>query len=144
MLKLDPNYIVGLVDGDGSFTVYVRNPKEQKDVKRRVTVEPKFYLRLIEENKEILYRLKDFFGCGAVYFQRDKRENHKDCYRYEVFNRSDLTKVIIPFFKKYSPQIPTRLKDFNLFCRIMKLVNRGEHLKRKGLLRIFRIKQKMH
>ena len=144
MLNLDPNYIVGLVDGDGSFTVYVRNPNEEKNVKRRVTVEPRFCLRLIEENKEILYRLKNFFQCGEVYFQGDKRENHKNCYRYEVFNRTDLIKIIIPFFKKHHPQVPTRLKDFKLFCQIMELINKGRHLEKGGLMKIYKIKQRMH
>lgn len=144
MRETHPQYVVGLVDGDGSFTVYVRNPKEAKKVKRRVTVEPKFYLRLIKENKEILYRLKDFFDCGEVYFQKDRRKNHKDCYRYEVFNREELNKIIIPFFKKHSPQVPTRKKDFDLFCKIMDLVNEDRHLEEDGQMEIYRIKQKMH
>ena len=46
---LNPNYIVGLVDGEGSFTVYVRNPDEIKKVKRRTRAEPRFYLKLIEK-----------------------------------------------------------------------------------------------
>lgn len=144
MSKLDPNYIVGLVDGDGSFTVYVRHPEDKKSVKRRITAEPKFYLRLIEGNKEILYEFKKFFRCGEVYFQKDKRENHQDCYRYEVFNRKDLNEIIIPFFKKHLPRVPSRRKDFNLFCQIVKLMNQGKHLTKEGLLEIHKIKQKMH
>ena len=99
MEKINPNYIVGLVDGEGSFTVYVKNPDSKKLVKRRTKVEPRFYLKLIEKDKEILYSLKKYFGCGNVYFQPDKRENHQDCYRFEVANRNDLEKIIIPFFK---------------------------------------------
>jgi len=73
---LNSNYIIGLVDGEGSFTVYIRNPKENKSVKRRAKAEPRFYLKLVEKDKKILYELKKFFGCGNVYFQKDKRENH--------------------------------------------------------------------
>ena len=51
---LNPDYVVGLVDGEGSFTVYIRNPDNPKKIKRRVTVEPKFYLKLIEKDKNIL------------------------------------------------------------------------------------------
>ncbi len=143
MSKLNPNYIVGLIDGDGSFTVYVRNPK-RRDIKRRARVEPKFYLRLIESNKEILDEFQKFFGCGKVYFQRDKRKNHQDCYRYEVFNRKELNETIIPFFKKHQPKIKSRKKDFDLFCQTMLLVNKKEHLTEKGWLKIYNIKQKMH
>lgn len=144
MSKLNPNYIVGLVDGDGSFTVYVRNPAKKNNAKRRVTAEPKFYLRLIERNKKILDEFKEFFKCGQVYFQKDKRKNHQDCYRYEVFNRKDLNEIIIPFFKKHLPRIQSRRNDFDLFCQIVGLMNEGKHLSKKGLLEIYRIKQKMH
>ena len=58
------DYIVGLVDGEGSFTVYIRNPDDRKTIKRRVKAEPRFYLKLIEKDKSILYKLKNFFGCG--------------------------------------------------------------------------------
>ena len=141
---LNPNYIIGLVDGEGSFTVYVRNPDEKKKVKRRVKAEPRFYLRLIEKDKDILYQLKKSFGCGNVYFQKDKRPNHQDCYRYEVANRTDLEKVIIPFFKKHQPKIRSRSKDFKIFCQIMEKMKRKEHLTEAGLRKIYKIKQKMH
>ncbi len=88
-MKITPDYITGLVDGEGSFTVYVKDPDSKKEVKRRVKAEPRFYLKLIEKDKDILYQLKDYFGCGNVYFQRDKRKNHQNCYRYEVANREN-------------------------------------------------------
>ena len=100
MQNLKSDYIVGLVDGEGSFTVYVQNPFIDHVSKRRVRVEPKFYVKLIEKDKEILFRLKEYFGCGSVYLQKDKRPKHQDCYRYEVYNRNDLQKIIIPFFRK--------------------------------------------
>lgn len=140
---LNPNYVVGLIDGEGSFTVFVRNPKK-KNLKRRVKVEPRFYVKLVAKDRKLLYELKEFFGCGNVYFQRDKRENHQDCYRYEVANRRDLKDSIIPFFKKYPLKSESRKKDFKIFCRIIKLMEKGKHLTPEGLEEIFRIKQKMH
>ena len=41
MEKINQNYVVGLADGEGSFTVYVKNPDSKKQVKRRTKVEPK-------------------------------------------------------------------------------------------------------
>ena len=66
---LNPNYIVGLVDGEGGFTVYVKDSNSSKEVKRRTRVEPRFYIKFVEKDKDILYALKEFFGCGNVYFQ---------------------------------------------------------------------------
>lgn len=144
MQTLNNNYIIGLIDGEGSFTVYIRNPGVPKTVKRRTMVEPKFYVKLIEEDKEILYRLKNFFGCGNVYFQKDNRPNHKNCYRYEVTKREDLEKVIIPFFKNNSLKLSSKIKDFKLFCELIKRISKKEHWTKSGLKKMYRIKQKMH
>ena len=54
MEKINPNYIVGLTDGEGSFTAYVKNPDMSKEVKRRTKVEPRFYIKLIEKDKKIV------------------------------------------------------------------------------------------
>lgn len=144
MKNLSPDYIVGLVDGEGSFTVYVKNIDDGKDVKRRVRVEPKFYIKLIEKDKDILYSLCKFFGCGSVYFQKDTRTNHQNCYRYEVYNRDDLNRVIIPFFQKNTLKLSSKKNDFNIFCEIMAMINTGEHLKKSGLKKMFALKQTMH
>ena len=144
MEKLSPDYIIGLVDGEGSFTAYVKNPDSKKKVQRRTKVEPRFFLKLIEKDKKILYELKKFFGCGNVYFQKDKRPNHQDCYRFEVANRNDLEKIIIPFFKSNSLRLRSKNGDFEIFCQIMKMVMKKDHLKESGLRKIYNLKQKMH
>lgn len=141
---LNHNYVIGLVDGEGSFTVYIRNPDLKKSIKRRVKAEPRFYLKLIERDRDILYKLKDFFGCGNVYFQKDRRKNHQNCYRYEVANRKDLEKIIIPFFKQNRLRLTSKKKDFEIFCKIMKGIKNGEHLTKLGLRNLYQIKQSMH
>ncbi len=143
MKNLKPDYIAGLVDGEGSFTVYVKNDKFNRS-ERRVRVEPKFYLKLIEKDKEILYKLKQFFGCGSVYFQKDTRPNHQNCYRYEVYNRDNLNDIIIPFFQKNRLKLSSKRNDFNIFCEIMEMINRGDHLNKSGLKKMFALKQTMH
>ena len=141
---INPNYIVGLVDGEGSFTVYMRNPDQAKVAKRRVTAEPKFYIKLVEKDKKILYQLKNFFGCGNVYFQKDNRPNHQNCYRYEVFRWNDLEKTIIPFFKKNKLKLESKRKDFRLFCQLFSRIIKKEHHKELGLRKLYKIKQLMH
>lgn len=69
---INKEYIVGLVDGEGSFTAQIRRSVKSSNVKRRARVEPRFFLKLIEKDKAILYELKEYFGCGHVYFQKDK------------------------------------------------------------------------
>ena len=141
---LNANYILGLVDGEGSFTAYIRKLNDSRERKRRVRIEPKFYLKLIEEDKRILYELKKYFGCGNVYFQRDSRKNHKDCYRYEVTDRKMINEKIIPFFLANQLKLKSKLKDFRLFCRIMDGIKNNKHLTDKGLCKLKGIKDKMH
>ena len=113
---LDKNYILGLVDGEGSFNVRI-NP----DKNRRAKVELKFSLKLRHQDKGILDELQKFFQCGKVYIQRDKRKNHSLCYRFEVQNKKEIFDKIIPFFEENSPKIPSRKKDFELFKKIAEL-----------------------
>ena len=141
---MHPEYILGLVDGEGSFTVYIRDPHDTKRRKRRVLVEPKFYVKLVEKDKEILYGLQKFFSCGNVYFQKDSRRNHQHCYRYEVTKRQDLRERIIPFFRKHVPHFPSKQYDFRLFCRLFQMIEQGKHQTLNGLEGMYKIKQQMH
>ena len=110
---LDPNYIIGLVDGEGSFYVRLNS-----DVRRRNKVELKFSVKLRYQDKAILEELKQFFGCGNVYLQKDTRPKHTDCYRFEVNKKEDVINKIIPFFNENTPKIESRKRDFKLFKQI--------------------------
>ncbi len=144
MQSLTPDYIVGLVDGEGSFTVYIRDVDVEKTAKRRVVAEPKFYIKLVEKDKDILCALKEFFGCGSVYFQKDTRPNHQNCFRYEVYNRDDLRKIIIPFFQKNKLKFVSKRNDFEIFCELMEMMKNEKHRTKSGLRKMFALKQTMH
>ena len=134
-LMLDKNYILGLVDGEGSFNVRVNQDKN-----RRAKVELKFSLKLRHQDKEILDELQKFFGCGKVYIQRDKRKNHSLRYRFEVQNKKEIIEKIIPFFTENPPKIPSRKIDFELFKEIAELSKNDSIDFEKILI----LKEKMH
>jgi hypothetical protein len=133
-LVLEKEYIIGLVDGEGSFNVRINKNN------RRARVELKFSLKLRYQDKEILDELQKFFECGKVYIQRDKRENHSLCYRFEVQNRKEIIEKIVPFFKENSPKIPSRKRDFELFKKIVELSQRDP----LDFEEIQNLKQEMH
>ena len=137
-------YIRGLVDGEGSFTVYVCDPSKKTERKRRVKVEPKFIVKLQETDLSILEELKQFFKCGKIYKQPDARLNHRMCHRYEVFNRIELLQTIIPFFRKYPPVAPSKRIDFDLFAIIVEMLARKEHATSNGFEKILKLKRQMH
>ena len=109
-------------------------------VKRRAKVELKFSLKLRHQDKQVLDELQNFFGCGKVYIQRDKRENHSLCYRFEVQNKKEIFEKIIPFFEKNTPKLPSRKKDFELFKEIAMLAKQDN----VNLEEIQNLKSQMH
>ena len=132
---LDKKYVLGLVDGEGSFNIRIN-----QDNKRRAKIEFKFSLKLRHQDKEILDELQKFFGCGKVYIQRDRRKNHSLCYRFEVQNKKEIFEKIIPFFEENSPKIPSRKLDFELFKKIAELLKENP----VDFEKIQILKEKMH
>ena len=98
----------------------------------------------MERDKEIFCALQEFFGCGSVYFQKDTRPNHQHCYRYEVFRWEELQTIIIPFFKQHKLKFASKRHDFEIFCLMMQLLEKGTHRTEKGLRELFNLKQQMH
>ena len=131
---LDKNYVLGLVDGEGSFNVRVNRQR------RRPKVELKFSLKLRHQDKEALDELQRFFGCGKVYIQNDKRANHSLCYRFEVQNKKEIVEKIIPFFEQNCPRLPSRKRDFELFKQIAELSQNDS----VDLEKIEQLKSQMH
>ncbi|MBI2121879.1 MAG: LAGLIDADG family homing endonuclease [Candidatus Sungbacteria bacterium] len=139
---LSPDYIVGLTDGEGSFTAYIRPPKKEHGSKN-YRIECHYYIKLREDDRSLLENVKNFFRTGRVVFQRENRTNHHHMYRFEVTNLHDLQNLIIPFFEKHKLQ-SKRIKDFELFKKIVKAVLNKEHQTENGLRKIQQWKKKMH
>jgi len=55
-----------------------------------------------------------------------------------------LGEFTIPFFKKHKLKFPSKKKDFDIFCKLFSMVDKGEHLKESGLKKLFKLKQRMH
>ncbi len=136
---LDTDYVLGLVDGEGCFAVHLnRSPL------RRARVEPHFCLKLKAEDRELLDEVRNFFGCGKVYIQRDKRPNHSLCYRFEVNNWDELWNIIVPFFVQHPLHSPSKRRDFEVFRQIMLLIQEDKHLSDEGLQAMSELKARMH
>jgi hypothetical protein len=138
-LMLTADYVVGLVDGEGSFAIHLNSSD-----RRRAKVEPRFCLKLRADDRPLLDDLQEFFGCGKVYIQRDRRPNHSLCFRYEVSNRRELLEKIVPFFEQHPPRSRTRRRDFGLFRQVLFLVRDDVHLTEQGLELITQLAAQMH
>lgn len=130
MNKLNPHYVTGLVDGEGSFYVGIL-PRLLERVKWETR--PSFSLSQNKENKRLVFLLKDFFDCGSI--RPSKKDN---TLKYEVRSLKDLSEKILPHFKKY-PLTGQKSKDFNNFQEIILIMQKQEHLETKGLRKIVKL-----
>lgn len=137
---ISADYIVGLTDGEGCFYVNIRPPRFPNSKER---VETHFYIKLRENNLFLLKEIKKFFGCGGIYYQKEKRPNHSGCYRFEINSQVDINGILIPFFKKH-PLIGPKRRDFLIFRKITELVEKKSHRNKTGLRRIKALKQQMN
>ena len=134
-------YVVGLTDGEGCFYVNVSNSSAYRQGAR---VQLHFHLKLQEADKELLQKVCNTLECGGVYFQKEQRKNHTQCYRYTVGAWKDIDKKIIPFFKKHQLQTMSKRKSFDVFCKIADLVREDIHLQKGGIEKIRKLKSQMN
>ncbi len=130
---LNPYYVTGFVDGEGCFCVSF-SPK--KSFKTGWEVRPSFSISQNKKSRDILFKIKNFFGCGEV------RPSRKDnTYKYEVRSLEDLAERIIPHFEKY-PLQTSKKKDYVAFKKVILLMKEKKHLTTEGIKEIAKILQK--
>ena len=73
-MDLNAQWIVGFIDGEGCFHIGIN---QNQEMKLGVQVLPELTVVQHEVDEQVLYALKDYFGCGVV------RKNHgtRLCYR---------------------------------------------------------------
>ena len=97
-----------------------------------------FELGLHSKDIAILYRLKEFFGVGSVSIRQTR-----DAASFKVSSISDLKNVIIPHFKKYS-LLTQKKVDFDLWVKIVNLIDSKEHLTIEGVNKILELKSALN
>src|SRR3990167_11022858 len=74
-MKLDAQWIVGFVDGEGCFHVGINKNSEMKI---GYQILPEFTVVQHERDVQLLHAIKTYFGCGVV------RKNHADRMAFRV------------------------------------------------------------
>jgi hypothetical protein len=82
------NYIAGLIDGEGCFSI-----NEQRQHKHlRPMYYPRFNIHLRADDLPILLQIKDFLGVGRIYFHNNIERN--PMVSYQIDNVKDLKKIV--------------------------------------------------
>ena len=128
-------WITGFVDGEGCFSIgLVRQPHRDNRVGYRTGYQltHEFAVTQGARSVECLQALKTHFGVGAVYANTRYDNHHESLYRFVVRKRSDLSDVVIPFFREYRLRT-AKQADFEKFAHCVEQMERGVHLTRAGL-----------
>ncbi len=130
------SWIVGFVDGEGCFSISVFKNRTSKS---GFQVMPEFVVTQGKKSLNVLEEIKNFFQCGSIFINR-RYDNHKEnIYRFCVRSFKDLDEKIIPFFKQN--QLKTqKVKDFELFCKVVEMMRNRQHLTTEGLELIKQLK----
>ena len=123
--SLDAEWIVGFVDGEGCFHVAIN---KQPKMKIGWQVLPEFRIVQHKRDIDILYKIQKNLGIGQI------TRNHGDRFEVRIRGLENLKKLI-KFFEKHHLQT-TKKKNFELFCQIIYLMERKDHLNQKGLMKI--------
>lgn len=134
-------YVVGLTDGEGCFYVNVGKSSRYRSGYR---IQLHFHLKMQERDRELLEKVRNTIGCGEVYFQKERRANHCQCYRYTVSAERDIQEIVIPFLKRHPLQSASKRASFEIFCKIAELVKEKKHLTAKGIEEIRELKSRMN
>lgn len=133
-MNINPYWLSGFVDGEGTFYVGVN---KNKTMKTGFQVLPEF--RIVQHQKDIklLYALKKYFGAGVV------RVNHDTRYELRIRSLSHINNLVIPHFVQY-PLLTQKKFDFIKFKSIINLMNQNKHLNVNGIKEILNIASKMN
>jgi len=124
---INPSYISGYVDGEGSFFISF---SLREKFSLGIEVRPTFSISQRRDRSEVLRLIKSYFGCGSI------RTSRRDgTLRYEVRSIKDLREKIIPHFERYA-LLSSKRKEFKYFSLVCSMISDKKHLTKKGLIKI--------
>lgn len=120
-------YLVGLIEGDGWFTI----SKNGKYLTYEIGIE--INIRDIK----LLYKIKSSLGRGVIIIHRDKNNQPKSR-TYRIRNKSHLKNIILPIFDQY-PILSMKKHDYlrfryNLLSGVIMSVNLRPYVRPKEIV----------
>jgi hypothetical protein len=152
------DWVLGLVEGEGCFSISLQLYKDRKPrkhpgkpnklVKKHPScgfrVNPSFRMNLRWDDIGALEKMRDHLGVGKIYLQRKSKYSpaFQDNGHYCAQGFKDLA-VIRRFFERLTFN-GKKGNDFRLWCECLDLMAQKKHLEKEGLLRICEIRDKMN
>ena len=137
--KLSPDYVVGFIDGEDSFSVSIN---KHKTLRSGIEVKPEFEIELRADDREILERIVITIGCGTIYDCSYERYGWFPHVKLKVTSARELREILFPFIDQH-PLQAKKAKVYELFREIVLLVRAKEHLTEAGCEKIFELRNQM-
>ena len=136
--RLDAEWIVGFVDGEGCFHISI-NKIDKMSLGWQVL--PEFRVVQNQSDENVLYKLKEYFGFGNITINR--KDQHGIRKEFRVRGLENLNQLIL-FFQKYPLQTLTKKRNFEIFSKVIGMMNFKEHLTQEGLDKIAKMVSEMN
>ena len=137
--KLNPNYVAGFIDGEGSFSVSIGR---HKTLKRGLEVRPEFEIEVRADDREILERILITIGCGRIYDLSYERYGWYPHVKYKITSNKDLVEFLFPFLDKH-PLQAKKAEIYKRFKTIVLKVKQKKHLTDEGFKKIIKIREEI-
>lgn len=133
--KIHPWYLTGLIDAEGSLGVNIT-----KDVTRKSNyiITLFFEIGLNVKDKTLLEHIQASLNVGNIYYKSVDKT-----FRFKVSNLKQLSGVIIPHLTDY-PLLTKKRADFELFKKILNIIEGKKHLTFNGLQEIVNLKASLN
>ena len=135
-MTMTADWICGFTDGEGTFFISIEK-KPKMTLGKQVRLG--FKITQGENNVQVLYKVKEFFGVGTVKAQR----LDSSVWEYRITDFKLISKHIVPFFENNKLHT-TKKFDFFRLRHVQIMMLRGEHLTVDGLSKMERIRSKMN
>jgi len=118
-------FITGFTEAEGCFNINIYKSKTGK-----LTAKLRFSLAIMENDSELLNKIKNYLCCGNISKPRTNGMIH-----LTVSKLSDINSIIIPHFKNY-PLRGNKYQDFESWCLAAKIITEGRHLTSEGIIEL--------
>jgi len=130
--KLNPWYVIGFIDGEGSFSVSIGR---HQTLRSGIEIHPQFEIELRDDDREILERIVVTIGCGKIYDCSYERYGWYPHAKFKIGSTRDMVEYLFPFLDRY-PLQAKKAKAYRLFREIVLMMRRKAHLTEDGLKKI--------
>lgn len=134
--KLNPAFITGFVDAEGSFMALFRK-KTQGYNNVGWRIETVFQIKLHIKDVKLLELILDYFGAGKIV-----KDGDKAC-ALVIRSLNDIRDKVLPHFSKY-PLKTQKLADYLLWKEIVTIMGKGDHLTKNGVQNIINLRASLN